>query len=340
MTTCSSDIESARQTCARSVPPVRASCAPSHAWSRSRGTIVTSSAAPRAIRINRSEQPARNASRSPRAKCSKSSPNGMGVVDCIGTRGLLVVVRTWRTGRLHMTNPMEIVKYCPSGCAAGGGADVVTARTRGRRCRRGGPRWSGEVVDEDRSGQHADRAVGAQPPVPPGSWRWRRARRGVVHALAAWCLVGVAVISTLALVIVIVFGLAAGGEKAGGLQMTIAAACLVPVSCCVLVVLARPVPVGRRLRRTVGRLRPGRGSGGGRPVPNVLVGLVETLSRVEVGLGVWSGALGLALLNWVADALVLGLAVHVLVPTVGWASVVVAYAVGQFASQIPLTPGG
>jgi len=166
-------------------------------------------------------------------------------------------------------------------------------------------------------------------------------RWGVEYARGIWCLVVVAAVSTLALVALVAFGLAVTGDVHGHDHLVVEGACLVPLTLLVLVGLARPAATERRVGAFLGRVKRSRTAGD--PPSRWRVKLVGTWRRLEVidvSVRVWMVAFGLALANWVTDWFVLLLAVHGLSVGTPWPAVLVAFAVGQIASLIPLTPGG
>jgi hypothetical protein len=66
---------------------------------------------------------------------------------------------------------------------------------------------------------------------------------------------------------------------------------------------------------------------------------LERLDGISLGLREWTGLFVLAEVNWLADIAALALALAAVGAGVPWGGLVLAYAVSQAASSIPLLPG-
>jgi putative heme transporter len=81
-------------------------------------------------------------------------------------------------------------------------------------------------------------------------------------------------------------------------------------------------------------------SGAARAVGRALQVAVDRLGIVRPGIVGWSEAFGLALANWLWDAVCLVACIEALHLPVAWRGVLVIYGLTQISASLPITPGG
>jgi hypothetical protein len=173
-------------------------------------------------------------------------------------------------------------------------------------------------------------------------------RRGALPAVAVWVLavsgaLCVAALAVLGTVGAQVSGLGVLSSPLGALVGASFAVVAVAVLAA-LVWVSASTPRLEGAARMIGRLQASvlsafrrQRAGEGRD-PAGLLGL-ERLDGVSLGLREWSGLFVLAEVNWLADIAALALALAAVGAGVPWGGLVLAYAVSQAASSIPLLPG-
>jgi putative heme transporter len=160
------------------------------------------------------------------------------------------------------------------------------------------------------------------------------ARRGISQLLALWMLAitGLLYIVTLLLVGLVGAQLAPPGRNAPDLRL--AAAIMLGV---VVTVFTVVMAVGRLRKRpwTVHELA-ARMPGG--RLKRLIGG--DVLAKVSLGRRGWGVAFGWTLLYWVSDVTCLVIAFFAVGAALPWPGLLIAYAAGQLAALLPLTPGG
>jgi putative heme transporter len=182
----------------------------------------------------------------------------------------------------------------------------------------------------------------------PGGAAWSAAwafgqlrRRGADRVLTVWVLLVAGALASFALFVMLAIGswVAAGAGPAASLWPFTAALAAIPATAGVLWYAGRRAPAVRRaLGRAWGAVEAG--VPGAPRLGRLVAGLMRRLATVQPGPLGWVEAFGLALANWVFDALCLTaslLALHVHVP---WADMLFIYALTQVAASLPITPGG
>ncbi|GAA2639708.1 YbhN family protein [Streptomyces axinellae] len=174
------------------------------------------------------------------------------------------------------------------------------------------------------------------------AWVFRQLRkRQVSQALAGAVLVTAGALSSLALFLLLVAGVLAGGS--GGPGAALRPGVLVVAACgAVLVALAYGLSRLRRVRRRAWRLwrRIGLRSSRLLDIEQSLSRAVRHARTVHPGLRPWLGPFAFALLNWLCDLACLLACAWSLGVGVPWQGIVTAYALTQLAGSLRLTPGG
>ncbi|HLG68012.1 MAG TPA: lysylphosphatidylglycerol synthase transmembrane domain-containing protein [Acidimicrobiales bacterium] len=180
----------------------------------------------------------------------------------------------------------------------------------------------------------------------PGGVGWAAAwqfdqlgRRGVSRFLRIWTFLVAGGVSSFALFIVIAVGVETAGSEGpvSTLRWLVFLLALIPIVALVVEVFHNTAPVASStaaLRRWVGRLP------GGRRVLGWATNLASRMTAVKLGGLGWATVLGLALLNWLLDALVVVSSLLALGVKVPWSAILVIYGLTQIAASVPLTPGG
>jgi putative heme transporter len=165
-------------------------------------------------------------------------------------------------------------------------------------------------------------------------------RRGVPRSLAVYVLIVTTLMSTTALILVLLIGVniagATGPAAPFRLAATVVCAALAGLSVA-LVVLLR-IPRGRALLVTAGaavRAIPWYGRIAGRV-------RAETRELAIAGAGprFFLGSFAAALVSWIIDCACLVASIFAVSGRVPWQGVLVVYGVTQIAESLPITPGG
>lgn len=180
----------------------------------------------------------------------------------------------------------------------------------------------------------------------PGGAAWGAAfsfdqlrRRAVNRSLAAFVLFLMAVISAVALLVLLVVGVdVAGGEGPAAPFRTLATGLAVFLLLIALgLVAALRLPSARAALGRVVRKLPATPSG---RVAELIRESRRELSGVRCTPRILAASLGAALLNWITDCACLVAAILAVAGHVPWRGVLVAYAIAQVAENLPITPGG
>jgi uncharacterized protein (TIRG00374 family) len=181
----------------------------------------------------------------------------------------------------------------------------------------------------------------------PGGAAWAAAwvyaqlhRRGAKRDVAVWVVLVAGAIAAFALFLLMVAGAIIAGGRGPVASLRLAGLALlgIPVLVAAIALAAHRSPAVRRALTRAGYAIchvPG-----GRRVRDALAHLIDSMQVVKPTPLTWLEALGLALVNWLgawACLVACIIAVHGRVP---WRGVLVAYAVGQVAASLPITPGG
>jgi putative heme transporter len=182
----------------------------------------------------------------------------------------------------------------------------------------------------------------------PGGVAWSSAwvygqlrRRGADPVLSGWVILVAGALSSFAIFVILATGAFVAGSKGplAGLRPLTAALAAIPVAAGLVGLLLARWP---RLR-TAARNLWGEAA---RRWPRIAAAeatlerfwaRVRTVRPTPVG---WLEAFGLALWNWVLDAVTLAACVLALGGGVPWRGILVAYALTQVAASLPITPGG
>jgi uncharacterized membrane protein YbhN (UPF0104 family) len=166
-------------------------------------------------------------------------------------------------------------------------------------------------------------------------------RRGATRVLAGWVLVVAGVLATFAVFVIVASGAWISGKSGplAGLRWVAAALAAVPVAVALVYVLARD---NDRVRSALsaGWAAVSAHSATGRSVGQAVKGSVDHLGIVRPGVVGWSEAFGLAMANWLWDALCLVACIEALQFHVPWRGVLVIYGLTQISASLPITPGG
>lgn len=177
-------------------------------------------------------------------------------------------------------------------------------------------------------------------PAVANVWAYRQFRdRGADDVLAAWTLVATSLLSEVALAAMAGAGVAAAGSAGFALD-------LVGVTVGVVAVTALGVLAWRRQRamawlaaRLLGLTR--RLFGWPHREPrDVVEDLFGRVRAIQPSRRDWSTASGLALSNWLLDGACLAMSFLAVGAEVPWRGLLLAYAAGQLAASLPVTPGG
>jgi putative heme transporter len=182
----------------------------------------------------------------------------------------------------------------------------------------------------------------------PGGAAWSAAwafgqlrRRGADRVLTVWVLLVAGALASFALFVLVAVGswISAGAGPAARLWPFTTALAAIPVTAGLVWYAGHRSPATRRaLGRAWGTIEAN--VPGAPRLGHAVAGLMRRLATVQPGPLGWVEAFGLALANWVFDALCLAaslLALHIRVP---WADMVFIYALTQVAASLPITPGG
>ncbi|MGE5291990.1 MAG: lysylphosphatidylglycerol synthase transmembrane domain-containing protein [Micromonosporaceae bacterium] len=165
-------------------------------------------------------------------------------------------------------------------------------------------------------------------------------RRGADRVLAVWVLLVAGALASFALFVLVTVGSWVAGPTGPAAQArpVTAALAAIPVAAGLIWYLASRIPA---VRSTLARSwRAAEVLPGVPRLGRAVAGLMRRLGTVQPGPLGWLEAFGLALANWLYDAVCLTsclLALHVRVP---WAAMLVIYALTQIAASLPITPGG
>jgi putative heme transporter len=207
--------------------------------------------------------------------------------------------------------------------------------------------WAGHVRLPLRTMVEITVAGNAISATLPGGVAWAAAwafgqlrRRGVETFLRVWVFLVAGAVSSFALFLVVAIGIEVAGGRGPVADLRWAALSLaaIPVAALALSLVRRWPPVPRlaiRLGLFVRRRLPG-GNWLLRSGRKVL----QRFDAVHLSPSRWAEILGLAILNWLYDCIVLVcslLALHVAVP---WRGIFVIYGITQIAAAFPITPGG
>lgn len=166
-------------------------------------------------------------------------------------------------------------------------------------------------------------------------------RRGANSVLAGWVLVVAGILASFAVFVIVISGAFVSGDGGplASLRWVAAALAAVPAGAALVYVLARD---SDRLRRALNRgwAKAAARSERARAVGQEVEGLADRLGVVRPGLLGWSEAFGLAMTNWLWDALCLVACIEALGFHVPWRGVLVIYGLTQISASLPITPGG
>lgn len=166
-------------------------------------------------------------------------------------------------------------------------------------------------------------------------------RRGANRVLAGWVLVVAGVLASFAVFVIVVSGAFVSGDGGplASLRWVAAALAAIPVGVALVYVLARDsdrlrAALNRGWAAAAARSRAVRAAGQG------VEDVVERLGIVRPGVLGWSEAFGMAMANWLWDAVCMVACIEALGFHVPWRGVLVIYGLTQISASLPITPGG
>jgi uncharacterized protein (TIRG00374 family) len=178
-------------------------------------------------------------------------------------------------------------------------------------------------------------------PVFSTTFNFQQLRRyGASAAVASWCIALSGVLSTGALIVIGSVGGLLTRHSGSWHSLAMYAVAALAIAFGVRLVAEHPHWLDRPVRAVLGgvnrvrRRPPGHGQ-------DALLGFVEQLRSIRVHPARFGAAAGLALLNWLFDALCLWMCcVAVGSPGINATKLVIAYCAGMAAASVPIVPGG
>lgn len=176
--------------------------------------------------------------------------------------------------------------------------------------------------------------------VASTAWNFRQFRRyGADDLLCGWTLVAMGALSFTTLALLAGLGLAMASSKGSSLDLVGALLGILGVVGLGLLALWRrrwlAVGAASALRGAQRILH--RPSGDPR---QIVEAIREWLGRISPSRATWLYTLVMSALNWILDLMCLVLALQALGASIPWGGIVLAYAAGQLATSLPITPGG
>jgi uncharacterized protein (TIRG00374 family) len=177
-------------------------------------------------------------------------------------------------------------------------------------------------------------------PVWSGVYAFRQFHeRGADEVLAGWLLIGTAAVADIALVILAAVGLAAASGTGSGFDLVKVILGLLVLAVVIIGLWSRRDWIARHMRRPL-RLcqrifkRP-------QGDPQALIEeFIRRVNAISPSRTDWATALFFALSNWFLDVGCLIAAFMAVGAPVPWRALLLAYAAGQLAANLPITPGG
>lgn len=166
-------------------------------------------------------------------------------------------------------------------------------------------------------------------------------RRGANRTLAAWVVLVAGALASFAVFVLVAVGswVAGGRGPVAGLRWLAGLLAAIPVVVALGWSLARRSPAFRSALGAAWGAAAGRISLVDR-AGRLGRGTLDNLGLVRPGNLGWAEAFGLALANWLYDALVLVAALEALRVPVPWRGILVVYGLTQVSASLPVTPGG
>ena len=166
-------------------------------------------------------------------------------------------------------------------------------------------------------------------------------RRGANRTLAAWVILVAGALASFALFVLVAVGswVAGGRGPVAGLRWVAALLAAIPVVAGVGYQLARRSTTFRRALEATWEATAGR-SGAVGNAARLGRRLLSNLGVVRPGAIHLTGAFGLAMANWLYDAVVVVATFEALRVPVPWRGVLVVYGLTQISASLPVTPGG
>ena len=166
-------------------------------------------------------------------------------------------------------------------------------------------------------------------------------RRGANRTLAAWVVLVAGALASFAVFVLVAVGswVAGGRGPVAGLRWLAGVLAAIPVVVALGWSLARRSRTFGRALSSAWRAAAGR-SGVIAHTGRLGRRLMSNLGLVRPGPAGWVEAFGLALANWLYDAVVLVAALEALRVPIPWRGVLVVYGLTQVSASLPVTPGG
>jgi putative heme transporter len=180
----------------------------------------------------------------------------------------------------------------------------------------------------------------------PGGVAWSAAwvfgqlgRRGVDRFLRVWVFLVAGAFSSFALFLVVFVGIELAGKTGpvSDLRWAVFGLACIPVAALVVMAIASTHIGARDVHKLVADIEE---VPPGRFVVKQLRSLGKKLDAVHLSKIGWAEVLGLALLNWIYDCVVLIASMLALGIPVPWRGIFVIYGLTQIAAVLPVTPGG
>lgn len=166
-------------------------------------------------------------------------------------------------------------------------------------------------------------------------------RRGANRILAGWVLVVAGALASFAVFVIVASGAWISGNSGplARLRWVAAALAAVPVAAALVYVLARD---NHRVRSALigSWAAVSSHSTAARALGRATQGGMDRLGIVRPGVVGWSESFGLAMANWLWDAVCLVACIEALGFHVPWRGVLVIYGLTQISASLPITPGG
>lgn len=166
-------------------------------------------------------------------------------------------------------------------------------------------------------------------------------RRGANRVLAGWVILVAGALSSFAVFVIVAVGAWVAGNSGpfAHLRWLAAALAAIPLAVAIGLESARHNDTARRViaaiwgafSSNVGPLR---------TVGRLVHDTTDELGLVRPGLTGWAEAFGLAMANWLYDAVTLVACIEALHLSVPWRDVLVIYGFTQVSASLPITPGG